>query len=470
MFRMTGVRPALAAVVALLVVVSAAGCRRRALDGMGKPDAGAPVEDAGVDARAADVAAEIDVGVDLGPPQPPLKVAEDLERTEEELMRQRFVECFGASPAVIAGWRLIDLRTSAVVAVSRGRAVVDPAKADACLAAIARATCAEIAAGVLERACAELLAGTVPPGGACRADHECASTQQGQYRCEGDVRSACGGRCTPRPPSGERCGTGECVYGTICDRTGGAERCVPSSFAGTPCNTADGCGANDYCRWNPTGALAGTCAPRVADAPCTRPWECPFPYTCVPDGRGVTSHCGVGLPVGVPCHSYVDEATVGPFSDCAVTLTCLPVTAGSFRCSEGTATGELCGTIYLPDGETVNVPCRDGLCSLQAPGQQTGKCRPFTPLGGACTEEWECGARRVCAGGVCVPAVASSFPVGASCPLGVCAEGARCEADELKGSERTCVAGVADGETCQGDFSCGGAFSRCQGGICTPCP
>jgi hypothetical protein len=460
------VRPTVIVVIALVAAV--AGCRRRALHGQGNPDASDVIDDAGADG-AAPADALVDAGVDLTPLSP-LKAAEQVEQAVEDLRRQRFVDCFGASPTVIAGWQLGQLNAAAAVADSRGRALVDMTKAAACLSAVARASCAEVVAGLPDRACTDLLTGTVSPGGACRADYECAGAP-GQYRCEGDVRAACGGRCTLRPPSGERCGAGECAYGTICQRLDdGTERCVPSSLAGTPCNSADACGPNDYCRWRPGVALEGTCAPRVAGAPCTRPLECPFPYTCVSEGGGEARRCGVGLPVGASCRSYVDEAPVGPFSDCAVTLTCLPGPGGAWRCSEGAATGELCGTIFLPDGATANIPCRDGYCAYGAPDEATGRCSPFARLGGACAQEQECGPRRVCAGESCVPAVPSSFPVGASCPLGVCADGARCETSELgQGSDRTCVAPVADGQPCLGDVSCGGPFSRCQGGVCTPC-
>jgi len=373
-------------------------------------------------------------------------------------------------------------RADVRAAVLAGRAGVDAARRDGCLAAIAAARCGSDATAV-DSACADVTAGLVPAGGSCFADAECV-----QAACD---LSACPGRCIARV-AGDSCGTpGQppCADGLYCDAA--TSRCVPRRAAGAcraggecaeaftcagavcvacgdagqaccgqprchagldcvggACHAAGAAGsACDVratrscapalaCLVSDPSALSGTCGtPLAAGAPCWFGWSCARGLACTganPSG-GVQGRCAAPVATGGSCRPPGGEAT----GDCAAGSYCNGTChayamqgascgpAGSL-CAEGLfcvngATGARCGG--LPgNGQPCLAPafCADGLWC--GPG---GLCTPYRTAGAACTANTQC-ASTVCDHATCTRLMQDGEScVGAlQCTSQLCADGA----------------------------------------------
>jgi hypothetical protein len=460
---------------AVALFASAAGCSDRGPEATSAPmdgnDASNPVADAG---SADETAAVSDVrsAGDIGPSPLAGVAAEAAYRLFLEegwsLQRMRLVDCFGASPRVLAKGRILNVPLRVFEGLRAGLSMLDPVKASSCLDTIRHTSCEDIVAGAIDSACEIVLSGRVATGGFCLADPDC----EGPDEYCAPTEDVCGWRCAKRKQTGDACMGPGCGRGMHCVASSvGNERCVPLGAEGASCLGADGCGAELFCRSNSLFTLDGICRPRIGGTPCEGPQQCPYPYTCVFDAsnRGT---CGVGDPLGTPCRLYGHDAINGPYNDCTLSLYCHPDAQGEWRCGEGVGEGEFCG--YLPPPQPGQnggfIPCRDGFCALKA-GE--GICRPLRSDGESCTGDGDCGPRGNCVAGVCRTDYAGAA-VGMSCgaQFGACVHGAYCAADDPNDltptPKATCRATTRDGETCERSEQCG-LTSRCIGTLCTPC-
>ncbi|WP_437570944.1 hypothetical protein [Sorangium sp. So ce542] len=174
-----------------------------------------------------------------------------------------------------------------------------PEKAEACLAEVDAAPCAELQIlGVLlgvndgfTPSCLDAWDGSAPEGGTCATDWDCA-----RDRC---VRST--------DASGQT-----------------TSACKARAAAGEPCSSAFYCDEALRCD-QPSPPDDGTCAPRLAvGASCKGSLDCQEELRCGEDGT-----CQAREPAGGPCASDEDCAA-GTRCDGA---TCAPLGAGGAPCS-----------------------------------------------------------------------------------------------------------------------------------------
>ncbi|WP_437730551.1 hypothetical protein [Sorangium sp. So ce1335] len=179
-----------------------------------------------------------------------------------------------------------------------------PEKAEACLAEVGAAPCAELQIlGVLlgvddeyTPSCLDAWDGSVPEGGTCNTDWDCARDRcvhtvdaSGQRTSACTARAAAGEPCSsafdcdealrcdqPSPPSAGTCAPrlgvgGACKGSSDCQeelRCGEDDTCQTREQAGGPCTSDEDCAAGTTC----DGAA---CAPLgAAGAPCTSSWDC----------------------------------------------------------------------------------------------------------------------------------------------------------------------------------------------------
>ena len=201
--------------------------------------------------------------------------------------------------------------------IAAGRILFDATAAARCLTVHASPSCTQTHAARVSATdlCDGVTTGTVPAGGACFFNEECAGG--GLCRSESlpcDPRTyCCFGACQPRTvvPRGGDCSAADahCVDGTRC--TAGATASAPPTCAGPPdtvgstCYRNPGCAAPLYCDASPDGG-AGTCTAPVATGERCNPSSetslkscedlrdnCTGTGTCVgPTARGAA--CGSG--------------------------------------------------------------------------------------------------------------------------------------------------------------------------------
>jgi hypothetical protein len=254
--------------------------------------------------------------------------------------------------------------------VASGRIRYDAAKASSCLAYMDRAyaatPCSITAFATVDKTgmddCDSVLTGTVADGGPCLVSLECVSgtCQPADPLCyPGD--QCCPGTCAPKvepTPLGGGCSVASpganCVKGTACvaSLTTTLGTCqVPSTVAGTPCETTAQCAPPLYCAMEfSVTPTAGTCQPAIASgAPCNRDV-----YMPCDDWReychAATSTCSPAAAVGAPCDADnacrsdaqciggTCVASPGLYGHCDTVggLVCL----GSLQCSPSTHTCE----------------------------------------------------------------------------------------------------------------------------------
>ena len=342
-------RPALAS----LVLVLALGC------GPGvpstNPDAGA-LRDAG---PALDGSIELDA-----PTEGSHELYARFADRVVDAMCAATIECFGHDPiAPIAGDCV--MRAHELVWEEPGSPVrFDPARAEACIAALEADPC-DIAE-TWAHGCAGALSGTLPAGTACTHDLECA----GDATCAGPAGEC--PRCTPRAAQGERCEVARCGAGLGCALSSERSVCETLGAEGDDC-VVHPCGRTLFCD---TSSLR--CAPVVEVGPgevCGLGTECAQGLRCMFDGA--TQRCVEPVALGAPCYAaLIDPCIEGAYCSGATEGTCelLP------RLGEACGRGALCAGGLL---------CRGGECSLAS------------LLGQACTEAADC-ASYACEAGRCV--------------------------------------------------------------------
>ncbi|WP_438004520.1 hypothetical protein WME89_37915 [Sorangium sp. So ce321] len=174
-----------------------------------------------------------------------------------------------------------------------------PEKAEACLAEVNAAPCAElqilgVLLGVNEKftpSCLDAWDGSAPEGGACGTDWDCA-----------------GDRCVhTTDASGQR-----------------TSACKATALAGQPCSSRFDCDEALRCD-QPSPPDAGTCAPRLAvSGSCKGSLDCQEELRCGQDGT-----CQAREQAGGPCASD-DDCAAGTTCDGA---TCAPLGAAGAPCS-----------------------------------------------------------------------------------------------------------------------------------------
>ena len=152
--------------------------------------------------------------------------------------------------------------------VAAGTAVYDGQAARACIDAFKRFTsCKATQIGDPQRSlavCGRVFLGTVPPGGACFFNEECADLGR-CARLDCTMPGCCAGTCVARPapiPIGGYCTNSvdeECVEGTVCSNA--SQACEVPLAPGAPCTDSDTCVVPYECRNIDSATLMGTCTP-----------------------------------------------------------------------------------------------------------------------------------------------------------------------------------------------------------------
>lgn len=278
-------------------------------------------------------------------------------------------------------------------AIARGTLVYDPARAAACMDAIAAAGCDALGGGLLPAACEDALLGNVALGGACDIDGECV----GDAAC---VQGAtCPGACTARGGPGHSCTRNdECERGLVCDST----TCTAPPTEGQACQgpSAPDCRIGLICLGG-NGTRQGTCSTQASlftaaeGATCdlqAGPW-CQEGLSCIVDSIAApgspTFLCARPVLHGAACKAGIpDQCPVGEYCTARAAMgmidgTCAPLPVG----------GEPCAT------RLIGPSCAAGHACVM------GTCRPLQANGGACTSLAECYSG-ICTSGVCaVPTV-----------------------------------------------------------------
>lgn len=235
-------------------------------------------------------------------------------------------------------------------AIASGRAELDAAARDACVASIRGADCAELPWDQ----CRSVIRGKVPPGGACKDDRECdggTCARGAEFALPGCVGvcvappkrgEACSDRCaaedycdattrvcSERKPAGAACALGECQAGLQCAGPPGGMVCRSGwGQLGDSCaalaSVERQCALGLYCASH--GATpSGTCAPRVgAGAACSTASQCQDGLRCVAAADG-SATCAPPLDEGASC---IATPTLGE-PGCRLELSC---DAASSRC------------------------------------------------------------------------------------------------------------------------------------------
>ncbi|AUX45211.1 hypothetical protein SOCE26_066920 [Sorangium cellulosum] len=213
-----------------------------------------------------------------------------------------------------------------LVAVSGGGEVKGtfvPEKAEACLAEVDAAPCAELQIlGVLlgvndgfTPSCLDAFDGSVPEGETCGTDWDCV-----RDRClyTGDASGQRTSACTARAAAGERCSSAfDCDEALRCDQPSpsNAGTCAPRLAVGGSCEGSLDCQEELRC------GQEGTCQARQqAGGPCASDGDCAAGTTC--DG----ATCAPLGAAGAPCSSDSDCAS---FACGDATGTCADVCKGS---------------------------------------------------------------------------------------------------------------------------------------------
>ena len=233
-----------------------------------------------------------------------------------------------------------------IAAAGAGRTHYDPAAASACVAAVITEACTLSASEPVRATCAGVFAGTVPAGGSCVDNGECASHVCGNYPSD----TCCAvGACLPTVSPGASCSAGDhCADGYTCDGYQGGRpgTCQPLRAEGEPCSTSTQCQPTLECDREGTG----TCVPLVGigEACTNRAASCdPILGFCDP----ASGTCQPRLPVGAPCDATITDANGG----CVHHASC-----AHGVCVEQPGIGEPCSA---PDAGDSRAVCRNGRCA-----------------------------------------------------------------------------------------------------------
>ncbi len=279
--------------------------------------------------------------------------------------------------------------------VDAGLTVFSPASAQQCFAALLDAGCGSSTASL--PACGQMFQGTVPDGGACYSDVDCASG----WCTASSASGTCPGSCLPYEQQGQECNTAPCDPSLTCDTAIG---CQPAAFvgAGATCGSSDGgiyqCTAGFWC--NQTGPT-GTCVAEIPEGsacggdatPCAGNLIC---LGAPPGSQGVCTPpsdvAGSCIPAGV-------DSQGDPYGQigCLAYLACVPqgdggtcqIPPGSGVCGSG---GLTTGACAYPD-----VCSAEGTCQPPLPnGALCDLDRPFSCASGYCSTRSETCAASLC--------------------------------------------------------------------------
>lgn len=295
-------------------------------------------------------------------------------------------------------------------ALARGTLRFDDEAAETCRARMTTG-CGQ----TIDPACMRVLVGTIPEGGACVMDEECAAGT-----CTGDASASCGVCIAPTIALGEPCdhdrecapsteGSVTCrapqgMFGTVC--TLAEEPTVVPSSIGGPCNVPVGdtgyavCGRDAYCD---AGHVCR--APRAIGAECSQYDDaCEIGAVCSPLPNDATLRCrpirvvGAGEPCGAtadgvavcdllqdlvcdPMSSVCEEigdgtqgASCQSSFGCEEDLVCSSSLGGIGACTTPFANGQACST---------SAACASRYCAIED-GSSAGVCAE-PPVSGACS-------------------------------------------------------------------------------------
>jgi hypothetical protein len=238
--------------------------------------------------------------------------------------------------------------------IDNGTTLYDASKAGPCFDAFANGTCAQgrvIGGSQLDALCAPVLKGTVPSGGNCVVDTECAAGVCHQPACGA---SCCLGMCGLPATTGAACDSDtDCASSDYCNTnpyaTTGRDTCQPLLAQGQPCDYSNSCQDGLDC----DGSGTGTCVPYVKDG-----------QSCSVDGPGCESlssfcdpqsgRCRPRLVVGAAC-SVPSGMLSRPDGGCVFYADCV----GGI-CVALPGPGEACA---VPDGGYDSLVCRSGECT-----------------------------------------------------------------------------------------------------------
>ncbi len=316
-------------------------------------------------------------------------------------------------------------------AISAGRLAYDASHAQACLDAIAAATCNGSGITYVIADCRATLRGTVASGGACDSallDLECA-------------HGMCGPSADPNAP--------------VC-----ASTCTPYLVFGTDCTAGGTC--------DPTQGLAcvnGKChAPLDLDEPCANAGDCKLGLSCV------NKKC-VRPIAGTPCDSFANDCAPGfycPAPDVDAGSACVAQIAQGGSCGEqrpGIAANHWCASDLTCKGFSIEI-------GLGASTVTQGACAPAAEEGESCVNEPAPGELKVVISGcktglACPSGKCQKPPISGACantanPYFQCLMGAAyCD---LNQSPPPCVTAKDNGTECQADGDC--KSGNCSNSTC----
>jgi hypothetical protein len=347
----------------------------------------------------------------------------------EQLSAGGYATVEGCLPAELANAQ--SQLSASRAGVAAGRLVLDPAAADACIAALEGASCNLVVpfmtgpASSLDaaaRACLAAFVGQVGRGGACYLQGECAAPATCKFLSSGleDSPSPTPGTCVVAH-AGDSCATDffcDPAAGLYCNFT--SSRCTAAPVEGQPCMEV--------------GMV---------------PIDCDGDLVC---DDGICRH----LPrADEPCSTSAAAATACD-PDPSLQLTCVGSSFnGSGICEPPAGLGEPCGGSGLP-------PCLPGLICVGAVGASVGACGPPPGPGEPCASGYLCGMSSTCdlATGICrlsgAARVGEPCTVDTDCASLYCTTNAAgqnvCVSD---GAAVTCT-GVAGGGLGQGGAGAGG--------------
>ncbi len=299
-------------------------------------------------------------------------------------------ECVADNENAAADQTIAQLRA----AITAGHAVYDPAAMRGCLDAYAGLSCDYVNESDVVSACANAMQGTVPVGGECVSQIECADNLATTYCAS---TGTCPGQCAARGGPGATCSDDVgCLLTLACDSD--SSTCKTRLKSGDACSETGGtgvCGGLTSCEPDPsTGAAScvtlgsGTAALAEGQTcggsgPCATDLIC----TMAPGDGGASSYtCQKRAASGGPCHFALGN----PCPDAEY----CPVPLAEASTGSGTCTPRL--GLNQPCDDTILLQCQDGLVCGSG-----GTCMAKQRIGGSCGENDECYSSH-CTGGVCV--------------------------------------------------------------------
>jgi hypothetical protein len=305
---------------------------------------------------------------------------------------------------------LADLNAS----VEAGTVLFHPEKVTGCTNALGQCGTLQSLAGLDTAACRAVFEGTVPAGGACRRDEECANDGV----CRGDA--TCPGQCVPRAPVGAAC-----EYTNECDDTSGPVICdYGTQGTGGLCHTVTvhaTVGEGQACNRDVDDKLGLT--------PCAAGLWCDTSASTSVGGAAPEGTCRKPLAAGSPCTSTSAVCQFGYW--CFDEVSCKPwslVQKAGGNCAKDT--GPYCDPTY-------RLSCVDNVCTSIGDGHEGSDCSVGDEI------EWlTCDSDLTC--------YASTDATGQ-------VVSARCEAPHAAGQPCQKGGDCASG-TCQPDDTCAPAY------------